>query len=160
MAATVFPVLSSQVLKMSYMGSIKSFLAGNIMAWFGNATEKDRKVLSRVVCSAEGTTKCPLPALQDIYAELYRTRSRRIVKDTRHPDHGLFSVMQLGKRYRCLRPKTERLRKKLLPSGGPWTKQGHFSRTSPTNHFIMHAPDPGYTCTKGYPCWHNELECS
>lgn len=101
---------SLQVFKTFYMGTIKSLLAGNISAWFGNAIEQDRKALSRVVCSA---TKGPLPALQDICGQHCRTRGRR--KDTSHLYHGLFSVLHSGKRCHCLRTKTKRLRKSFFP---------------------------------------------
>ncbi|KAK3567067.1 hypothetical protein QTP86_009263 [Hemibagrus guttatus] len=45
-----------------------------------------------------------LPSKQAVLA-------RKIVKDLSHPNNGLFSVLQSGKRFRSLKANTERLRR-------------------------------------------------
>ncbi len=53
--------ISSQILRNFYSCAIESVLTGNITAWCRNSTERDRKVLQRVVCSTERIIGSTLP---------------------------------------------------------------------------------------------------
>ncbi|KAI5086269.1 hypothetical protein C0J45_23408, partial [Silurus meridionalis] len=54
-------------------------LTGSITFWFRNSTMQDRRLLQRVVHSAERNIHTELPNLQDIYSTRCRTRARKIV---------------------------------------------------------------------------------
>ncbi|GAA6088507.1 uncharacterized protein LOC109141784, partial [Tachysurus ichikawai] len=107
--------LPSQVLKTFYTCTIESVLTSSITSWFGNSTMQDRRALQRVVRSAERTIHTELPDLKDIYSTWCRTRARKIVKDLRHPNNGLFSLLRSGKRIRSLKANTERMRRSFFP---------------------------------------------
>ncbi|MBN3326624.1 SCND3 protein, partial [Atractosteus spatula] len=62
-------------------------------------TAWDRKVLQRVVKSAQLNTGCELPNIQDIYSARCLKKSRSILKDPSHPSHKLFSLLPSGKWY-------------------------------------------------------------
>ncbi|KAF7705704.1 gastrula zinc finger protein XlCGF28.1-like, partial [Silurus meridionalis] len=101
--------LPSQVLKTFYTCTIESVLTGSITSWFGNSTMQDRRALQRVVRSAESTIYTELPNLQDIYS------ARKIMKDLKHPNNGLFSLLRSGKRFSSLKANTERMRRSFFP---------------------------------------------
>ncbi|KAI2646120.1 hypothetical protein H4Q32_023831 [Labeo rohita] len=102
--------LPSKVLRNFYSCTIESILTGNITTWFGNGTMQDRRALQRVVRSAECIIRTKLHDLHSIYNKRCWTKARKIVKDLSHPNNGLFSLLQSGKRFRSLKANTERLR--------------------------------------------------
>ncbi len=71
--------------------------------------------LQKVVCSAECTIRCQLSALWDIYTRICRMRAERIIKDHHHPNNKLLSLLRSGRHYRCLKAKTERMRRSFFP---------------------------------------------
>jgi hypothetical protein len=89
-----------QILKNVYSCTIKSILTGCITAWYRNCSASDRKALQKVVRTAQYITVAKLPALQDLYTRRCQTKVLKIVKDSSHPSHRLFSLLQHGKRYR------------------------------------------------------------
>ncbi|XP_041834208.1 uncharacterized protein LOC121635190 [Melanotaenia boesemani] len=107
--------LPLRVLKNFYTCTIESILYGSITMWMGNCTKQDLLALKRVVRAAERTTRTTLPNLQDIYVERCRSRAKRILSQPSHPAHSLFSPLPSGRRFRCLRTKTERLKKSFFP---------------------------------------------
>ena len=72
---------------------------GCITAWYGNCSFSDRKALQRVVRTAQYITGAKLPAIQDIYTRRCQRKALKIVKDSSHPSHRLFSLPTHGKRY-------------------------------------------------------------
>lgn len=76
---------------------------------------QDRKALQRVVRSAEHNTGGALPHLLDVYTRWCRTKARRILKDSSHPDNGLFSLLRSGRRYRIHKANSERFRRSFYP---------------------------------------------
>ncbi|XP_041841970.1 uncharacterized protein LOC121640325 [Melanotaenia boesemani] len=107
--------LPLRVLKNFYSCTIESILCGSITTWMGNCPKQDLLALKRVVRAAEWTTRTTLPNLQDIYEERCRSRAKRILSQPSHPAHSLFSPLPSGRRFRCLRTKTERLKKSFFP---------------------------------------------
>ncbi|XP_069035161.1 uncharacterized protein [Lepisosteus oculatus] len=86
-----------------YRCTIESILTGCITGWYGNCSAWDRKVLQRVVKSAQLITGCELPNIQDIYSARRLKKARSILKDPSHPSHKLFSLLPSGKWYRSIR---------------------------------------------------------
>ncbi|KAK6306925.1 hypothetical protein J4Q44_G00220730 [Coregonus suidteri] len=92
--------MGPQILKKIYSCTIESILTGCITAWYGNCLASDRKALQRVVRTAQYITGAKLPAIQDLYTRRCQRKALKIVKDSSHPSHRLFSLLPHGKRYR------------------------------------------------------------
>lgn len=107
--------LPLKVLKNFYTCTIESILCGSIITWMGSCTKQDFLALKRVVRSAERTIRTTLPNLQDIYNKRCRTRALKILNQPSHPGHQLFSLLPSGRRFRCLKTRTERMRKSFFP---------------------------------------------
>ncbi len=86
-----------------------------ITAWFGNSTSSNRKALQSVVRTVRHTVGGELSTLQDIYIRRCMRKARRIISDTNHPSHGLFSLLPSGRRLRSIRSRTSRLRDSFFP---------------------------------------------
>ncbi|XP_071208102.1 F-box/LRR-repeat protein 8 isoform X1 [Salvelinus alpinus] len=82
-----------------YSCTIESILTGCITAWYGNCLASDRKALQRVVRTAQYITGAKLPAIQDLYTRRCQRKAQKIVRDSSHPSHRLFSLLPHGKRY-------------------------------------------------------------
>ncbi|KAK6324852.1 hypothetical protein J4Q44_G00041940 [Coregonus suidteri] len=52
---------------------------------------------------------------QDLYIRRCERKARKIVKDSSHPSHRLFSLLPHGKRYRCFKSDTNRLLNSFKP---------------------------------------------
>ena len=107
--------LNRRILRNFYTCTIESVMTGNITSWFGNSTAHDRNRLQRVARAAERTIGGVLPTLQDIYTRRCRSKAKRIIKDSSHPNNSLFALLRSGKRYRSLKANTERLRRSFYP---------------------------------------------
>ena len=81
-------VLSPKTLTNVYRCTIESILSGCITGWYGN-----RKVLQRVVRSAQRITWGELPALQDTYSTRCHRKAKKIIKVNNHPSHCLFTPL-------------------------------------------------------------------
>jgi hypothetical protein len=64
-----------------------------ITAWYGNCSGSDRKVLQRVVQTAQYNTGAKLPAIQDLYNWWCQKKAHAIVRDSSHPSYRLFSLL-------------------------------------------------------------------
>ena len=58
-----------QILKSFYSCVIESILTGCITAWYGNCLASDRKVLQRVMHTAQYITGVKLPAIQNLQSQ-------------------------------------------------------------------------------------------
>jgi hypothetical protein len=56
-----------------------------------NCSASDRKALQRVVRTAQCITGAKLPAIQDLYNRRCQRKAQKIVRDSSHPSHRLFS---------------------------------------------------------------------
>ena len=97
--------MSPQILKKLYSCTIES-----ITAWYGNRSVSDRKALQRVVRMAQYIPGAKLPAIQDLYTKQCQRKAHKIVRDSSHPSHRLFSLLPHGKRYRSTKYRSKRLK--------------------------------------------------
>ncbi len=95
--------------------TVESILTGCITAWFGNSTAGNRKALQRVVRTARHIVGGELPSLQDIYTRRCIRKDRRIINESSHPSHRLFSLLPSGRRLRSIRSRTSQLRDSFFP---------------------------------------------
>ncbi len=95
--------LSSKILRQFYGCTVESILTGCIIAWYGNCTTLNRKALQRIVQMAQHIIGSELPSLQDIYTQRCVRKARKIIRDSCHTSHELFSLLPSGRRYRRTR---------------------------------------------------------
>ena len=107
--------MGPQILKRFYSCNIESILTDCITAWYGNCSASDRKALQRVVRTAQYITGAKLPAIQDLYTRRCQRKALKIVKDSSHPSHRLFSLLPHGKRYRSAKCWIKRLLNSFYP---------------------------------------------
>ncbi len=107
--------MSPSILRSFYTCTVESILTGCITAWFGNSTAGNRKALQRVVRTARHIVGGELPSLQDIYTRRCIRKARRIINESSHPSHRLFSLLPSGRRLRSIRSRTSRLRDSFFP---------------------------------------------
>ena len=98
--------MGPQILKRFYSCNIES--TGCITAWYGNCSASDHKALQRVVRTAQYITGPKFPAIQDLYTRRCRMKDLKIVKDSSHPSHRLFSLLPHGKRYRSAKARSQK----------------------------------------------------
>ncbi|KAI3364455.1 hypothetical protein L3Q82_011247, partial [Scortum barcoo] len=102
--------LSSDILVNFYRCTIESILTSCITVWYGSCSAADRKALQRVVkAMPSASQRAPLPSIEDIYRKRCLKRAGKIIKDSSHPAHRLFTLLPSGKRYRSARTKTTSL---------------------------------------------------
>ena len=89
--------MGPQILKWFYSCTIESNLTGCITAWYGNCSASERKALQWVLRTAQYITGAKLPAIQDLYTRRCQRKTLKIVKDSSHPSHRLFSLLLHGK---------------------------------------------------------------
>ena len=89
--------LGPQIIKRFYSCTIEGILTVCITAWYGNCSASDRKVLQRVVRTAQYITGAKLPAIQDLYTRQCQRNALRIVKDSSNPSRRLFALLPRGK---------------------------------------------------------------
>ena len=91
-------------------------MTGCITAWYGNSTALNRMALQKVVPStSQYITGAELPAIQDLYTRQCEKKARKIIRDTNHPSHRLFSLLPHGKWYQCIKSDTNRLFNSFYP---------------------------------------------
>ena len=105
--------MGPQILKRFYSCTIERILTGCITAWYCNCSASDRKALQRVMQTAQYITGAKLPAIQDLYTRQCQRMPLKIVKDSSHPSHRLFSLLPHGKRYWSAKSRSKRLLKRF-----------------------------------------------
>ncbi len=132
--------MSPSILRSFYTCTVKSNLTGCITTWFGNSTAGNRKALQRVVRTAHHIVGGELPSLQDIYTRQCIRKARRIINESSHPSHRLFSLLPSGRRLRSIRSRTSRLRDSFFPQAIRLMKQPELIHPTAHSHFtICHA---------------------
>ena len=106
--------MSAEILRYFYY-VVESIFTSCITVWYSNTTVMDRKRLQRVVNTAERIISTPLPSLQNIYNSRVHRRAASIIKDPTHPQHGLFTLLYSGRRYRSVKCRTTRLKNSFFP---------------------------------------------
>ena len=107
--------MDPQILRRFYSCTIKSIVTGCITAWYGNCSASDRKALQGVMRMAQYITGAKLPAIQDLYTRRSQRKALKIVKDSSHPSHRLFSLLPHGKQYRSSKSRSKRLLNSFHP---------------------------------------------
>ncbi|KAI3354714.1 hypothetical protein L3Q82_019205, partial [Scortum barcoo] len=69
-----------------------------------------------LVKAAQRIAGAPLPSIEDIYRKRCLKRAGKIIKDSSHPAHRLFTLLPSGKRYRSARTKTTRFLNSFFPT--------------------------------------------
>jgi len=108
--------MSPQILVNSYRCTIEGILTNCITVWYDNCSSADRKLLQRVVETAQRITGTSLPDIESIHLKRCLRRARSIVQHPTHPSNRLFALLPSGRRYRNLRSRTSRLRNSFFPS--------------------------------------------
>ena len=101
--------ISTAVMTQFYRSIIESILTFSITVWYGTASARDKKNLNRVVKTASKIVGCKLPPLDSIYNLRVRRKARSIISDSTHPANHLFQPLPSGRRYRCLKSKSNHL---------------------------------------------------
>jgi hypothetical protein len=107
--------MGPQILKTFYSCTIESILTGCISAWYGNCLASNLKALQRVVCTAQYITGAQLPAIQDLYTRQCQRKALKMVKDSSHPSHRLFSLLLHSKRFPYNKSGTNRTLNSFYP---------------------------------------------
>ena len=81
-----------------YWATIEPVLLYCTTVWFTACSAADRKALQRVTRSAAKIIGCPLPTLENITSSRGISRAIKIIKDSSHPGHHLFNLLESGKR--------------------------------------------------------------
>ena len=102
--------LDRKLLLAFYSSSIESPLTYCVSTWYGSCTKADRARLQRTVKAAQRIIGWPLPSLMDIYSTRCLSRAQNITKDSSHPGSQLFDLLPSGRRYRCIKATTNRLK--------------------------------------------------
>ncbi len=111
--------LPQELLKQFYSVIIESVLCTSITVWFSSATKSDlRRVVRRVVRTAEQIIGTTLPTLQELYLSRVRKRARKITLNLSNPAHSFFELLSSGRRYRALR-QNDQTQKLFLPPSNP-----------------------------------------
>ncbi|KAI4884459.1 hypothetical protein NFI96_003687 [Prochilodus magdalenae] len=113
--------MDPRTLRTFYTCTVESILTGSITTWYGSCTAIERKALQRVVRTAQYITGVQLPNLLDLYTSRCLRRTRRVLKDSTHPSHCLFSQLPSGRRFRSIKSRTSRPRD--LPPSHQATEQ-------------------------------------
>ena len=107
--------LKKKLLVSFYRCSVESVLSYGISLWFASCTAAERKVLQRVINTAQKVIGCSLPPLEDIYKTRCLRKAHSILRDSTHPGYHLFELLPSGRRFRTIIAKTDRLRNSFYP---------------------------------------------
>ena len=107
--------LSQDVLIRFYRATIESILTFSITVWYGNATQKNRNSLERIVKTASKIIGCQLPSVESLYSVRLLRRSKKIINDITHPAHHFFKLLPSGKRFRYFKCRTNRFLHSFFP---------------------------------------------
>ena len=107
--------MGPQLLKKFYICTIESILTGCINTCYGNCSASDRKAQQSVVRMAQYITRAKLPAIQDLYNMHCQRKAHKVVRDSSHPSHRLFSLLPHSKRYRSANSRSKRLLNSFYP---------------------------------------------
>ncbi|KAK0137544.1 Serine protease inhibitor A3L [Merluccius polli] len=108
--------LSPNILTTFYRGTVESILTNCISIWHQSCSAMDLKSLQRVVRAAEKVIGTSLTSIKDIARNRHLAKAGKIIADSTHPNHGLFSLLPSGRRYRGLRCRTTRFCNSFFPT--------------------------------------------
>ncbi len=107
--------LKEKLLETFYRSAVESLLTYCITVWYCSCTEAERKGIQRIINTAQRIIGCPLPSLKNLYNSRCLSRAQNIEKDHSHPGSQLFNLLPSGRRYRCIKSRTNRLKDSFFP---------------------------------------------
>ncbi len=75
----------------------------------------ERKGIQRIINTAQRIIGCPLPSLKHLYNSRCLSRAQNIEKDHSHPGSHFFKLLPSGRRYRCIKSRTNRFKDSFFP---------------------------------------------
>ena len=94
---------------------LKKFYSCTITVWYGNCSASDCKALQRVVRTDQYITGAKPQATQDLFSSRCQGKALKMVKDSSHPCHRLFSLLPHGKQYWSAESRSMRLLNSFYP---------------------------------------------
>ncbi len=79
-----------------------------------------------------------LPSLQDIYTQQCVRKARKIIRDSCHPSHELFSLLPSGSWYRSIRTRTSRTRDSFFSQTAEFQIANDTHPPTPNTGFHLH----------------------
>ncbi len=107
--------LNVKLLETFYRSAVESLLTYCITVWYCSCTEAERKGIQRIINTAQRIIGCPLPSLKHLYNSRCLSRAQNIEKDHSHPGSHFFKLLPSGRRYRCIKSRTNRLKDSFFP---------------------------------------------
>ncbi len=108
-------VLKKSHQRLFFLRQLRKFgMSPSILRSFHTCTVES-KAPQRAVRTARHIVGGELPSLQDIYTRRCIRKARRIINESSHPSHRLFSLLPSGRRLRSIRSCTSRLRDSFFP---------------------------------------------
>ena len=98
-----------------YESVIQSVLVFGVAVWGGGLTQKDVKVIRRVVRTAQRIVGAPLSPWEEVYGARLNSLAMKIVQDKHHPLNASLEPLPSGRRYRQIRFRTNRLKNSMVP---------------------------------------------
>ena len=108
--------ISTAVMTQFYRAVIESVLSFSITAWYGAVSTGDKRKINRIVKTASRIVGSTLPSLDSLYNLRMKRKVRSIISDSTHPANHLFQLLPSGRRYRCSRCRSNRLKYSFFPS--------------------------------------------
>ncbi len=107
--------LCEKLLVLFCRSTVESVLVYCVTGWYAGCSAADKKAIQRVINTAQKIDSCPLPPLEEIANSRVLSKATKISQDCSDPGHSLFELWPSGRRYRCLKTRTSRLRNSFLP---------------------------------------------
>ena len=99
-----------------YRAIIESILTFSTIIWFNSLSQAEKRKLNSIVNSCSRIIGVALPSLEKLYKDRLRTRCNKIIVDRLHPANSIFELLPSGRRYRCMKTKTNRFINSTFPS--------------------------------------------
>ena len=99
-----------------YRAIIESILTFSTIIWFNSLSRAEKSKSNRIVNSCSRIIGVALPSLDKLYKDRLRTRCNKIILDRLHPANNIFELLPSGRRYRCMKTKTNRFINSMFPS--------------------------------------------
>ena len=112
--------VSPSILRRFYQAAVESVVTYNCLCFYGNLRGTDKNRLKKLTRTASSIVGGPVKDLGAIHEKRTLKRARRILRDTKHPLHGVLagqrSERESSRRLRSLVARTDRYRQSFMPS--------------------------------------------
>ena len=107
--------VDNTILSMFYKSCIQSVLTFSFICWFGNASQKDKNNLQRIVNISSKVTGVTQSTLTALYEKQVVNKATRILADDTHVLHADYILLPSSRRFRTVTCKTNRKRFSFVP---------------------------------------------